>query len=465
MKLIEILKWINNLDLQTIPEILFCFLGILILSKIKFKNLKIKSYIYVFISMFLIVLIRHRLYTLTIPTIALLTLVFSMVFIKNNLIKSFNLTGILILVMVILENLLDIVLTILNYPPPLYNLLNVLMFLIGGTLLLLLISKIEIPYNNKFLAIFLIIATVVYYQLVYRALTTPNFPETPVILDYYDFDKLNLSESDIENIKSYFPEEYFDQEAYEHFQKMSLIKDSLKKVLSVIVMFAFIGIYLHLIVKLEREKFLDSYYDSLEKNYNEVRKFRHDYKNILITLNGLIKQNDLDGIKDFYYSITDEDKEIIFNKSFNLDRLSNIHIKYLKGFLFNKIREAEEKNVDVFLDISDYIENINIKNVDLIRILGIILDNAIEEVESLGQGKVSVVFLTTKTSKIIIVENNSRKNIQKLFELKKEGFSTKGSNRGLGLSILDEILSKYKNITHEIQIENNKFLHKLEIKD
>ena len=46
-------------------------------------------------------------------------------------------------------------------------------------------------------------------------------------------------------------------------------------------------------------------------------------------------------------------------------------------------------------------------------------------------------------------------NIEEIYEM---GFSTKGKNRGLGLSNVKEIISKYEDIILETDIETNNFI-------
>ena len=103
----EFLNWINNIDLQAIPQLLLCYFGVIILTKDKLNNLKLKNCFFIIFSSFLILFIRHRLESLKIPMITLLTIIFSMFFIKNNLVKSVNITSILILLLTFLDNLLD----------------------------------------------------------------------------------------------------------------------------------------------------------------------------------------------------------------------------------------------------------------------------------------------------------------------------------------------------------------------
>ncbi|MCG4723061.1 hypothetical protein L0M81_14090, partial [Alistipes putredinis] len=52
----------------------------------------------------------------------------------------------------------------------------------------------------------------------------------------------------------------------------------------------------------KRIKEIDEYNKKLEYATNEMKRFRHDYKNIMLSMCGHIESNDLDGLKKFFYS-------------------------------------------------------------------------------------------------------------------------------------------------------------------
>ena len=129
-----------------------------------------------------------------------------------------------------------------------------------------------------------------------------------------------------------------------------------------------------------------------------------------------------------------------------------------------KLLLAQEKNIDVFLDISEPIDSINMNKIDLTRVLGIFIDNAIEACSDIDCSQIKVSFVKRKSSIVIIIINsiNNKPNLHDLF---KKGFSTKGNNRGLGLYSVKELLDKTPNITLETEIEENNFIQILTIND
>ena len=123
---------------------------------------------------------------------------------------------------------------------------------------------------------------------------------------------------------------------------------------------------------------LKEYTDNLESLYMDMRKFRHDYINIISSMVGFIENKDIEGLKKHFdehiYPLNTE-----MNKNnYKLGLLKNILMPEIKGLLSAKIIRAQELGVDVVLEIVEPIDKINLDIIDLSRCLGIILDNAIE---------------------------------------------------------------------------------------
>jgi two-component system sensor histidine kinase AgrC len=203
------------------------------------------------------------------------------------------------------------------------------------------------------------------------------------------------------------------------------------------------------------------YVESMETQYKDIRKFRHDYQNILSSLDDYILCDDYDGLKEYYVKHIKPTSEIISKSNFKLDALGNIHIRELKSILVLKLISAQESEIDVSVEVKEVIKNIPVDPVILVRIMGILLDNAIEEIETLGSGLLSVALFEDETALQIIVKNTCREAIPRIHQLKKEGFSTKGEGRGLGLSNMADLINDCGNILSETIIEKEAFVQRL----
>ena len=62
-----------------------------------------------------------------------------------------------------------------------------------------------------------------------------------------------------------------------------------------------------------------------------------------------------------------------------------------------------------------------------------------------------------------VVQNTAREEMEPLQQLKKEGFSTRGEKRGLGLANVEEILQNEPDLLLETSFAENTFIQKLTI--
>lgn len=208
---------------------------------------------------------------------------------------------------------------------------------------------------------------------------------------------------------------------------------------------------------------LQEYTSNLESMYNDMRKFRHDYVNILSSMKGYIEHKDLNGLDEFFNKKILLISEDISKRNYKLELLQHIKVTELKGLLSSKVIRAQELGIDVFIDIMEPIEYINIDIIDLCRSIGILLDNAIEAALLCKSPSLKLGIINKKNSIVMLIINSCLKENPPIYKMFESGFSTKGSNRGLGLSNLKEIVSNYKNISIDTSIENEEFIQNLQI--
>jgi two-component system sensor histidine kinase AgrC len=213
--------------------------------------------------------------------------------------------------------------------------------------------------------------------------------------------------------------------------------------------------------KLEKKQLelhqLASYTDNLEIIYNDMRKMRHDYMNVLASMIGYMKDRDLDALIEYYNNhvmkFTDKMKEA----DLRLGRLSYVKQSELKGLIALKVIQAQERNIQVNVDVVEDISFTGMDMIDLCRVVGILLDNAIEGADETEEPLVELGLINKVNSRLIVITNTCKKPEVSIYTLYKQGFSTKGEDRGLGLSNLKEIISKYPNISQETIIKEGMF--------
>ena len=214
--------------------------------------------------------------------------------------------------------------------------------------------------------------------------------------------------------------------------------------------------------KLEQQK---KYILSLEKNNNEIRKFKHDFNNIILGLDGYINNDDFnkEKLKKYFNSTI-----MNFNNNIELNdiiiaKLNSIKVSSLKSLITNKVLMAQNNNIDVDINIQGEINDFHTDEMQLSRILGILLDNAIEaSLEVPDDKKIEVNIIQIDKTTDIQISNTFNNTGTPISDFNKERFSTKGTNRGLGLSSAHEIANKL-NILLNTEIDGNTFIQNLSI--
>lgn len=211
---------------------------------------------------------------------------------------------------------------------------------------------------------------------------------------------------------------------------------------------------------------IEAYYEytlRIESINNEMRKFRHDYVNILTTLSDYIREDDMPGLRKYFDEHIVPMKDKLKTRSIKMNGIEKLKVREIKGLITTKIIQAQEKRIPISIEVPDEIDRIDMNTVELSRIIGIIVDNAIEASENLEEPLINIAFIDNEESVTFIVMNKCSEDIPKIHELFEQGFSTKGDNRVLGLSTLKELTDSNENVLLDTVIENGYFVQKVEI--
>ncbi len=208
---------------------------------------------------------------------------------------------------------------------------------------------------------------------------------------------------------------------------------------------------------------LQDYTHNLEVMYNGLRSFKHDYVNILLSLSGYIENRDVDELRKFFETKIFPTKNLIDQGDFKLNQLGNIGVLEIKSLLSAKMIYAHESGIDVTIDIPDKVNSLLMDTVDLARILGIFLDNAIEAALETEQPQIGLNILQNQNGVSIIISNRFRDNGVVLHKLKQKGFSTKTGHQGIGLSNAQKIIGSYDNVLLETTMQCGCFMQHMEL--
>lgn len=138
------------------------------------------------------------------------------------------------------------------------------------------------------------------------------------------------------------------------------------------------------IAQIEEEKnqhieLLEEYNSYIEEMYQSVKSFKHDYNNMLISLEGSIQTEELDTIKKVYYSIVEQMETSIDRPlSINLEDFASVESFDLRTLLALRFYEANQKGIKTSIDISSHWKSRYVHSSDILVITSTIISLAIE---------------------------------------------------------------------------------------
>ncbi|AWK52487.1 histidine kinase [Clostridium beijerinckii] len=213
---------------------------------------------------------------------------------------------------------------------------------------------------------------------------------------------------------------------------------------------------LELSEKEKKIKELTLYIETIEELVEKYREFKHDYKNIVlgIGIDNLSENNLLDKLN----------REMVGDKSYDAFlNLKDINYIPLKSILSYYIMLSIKKDVKVSLITIGEIKECNISEVEFSRVMGIILENALEETLKNDNKKLEIYVEAIDNNLNITVANTFKKEELNMDKIYNKGYSTKGKNRGLGLYIIKSIIDKNSNMTLDTFINEGMFTQDLYI--
>ena len=212
---------------------------------------------------------------------------------------------------------------------------------------------------------------------------------------------------------------------------------------------------------LEQEK---TYNKTLQILHDNIRAFKHDFANILSGIGGYVETDDMKGLKSYYKQLLQDCEQVS-----NLESLSPelINSPSVYSVLANKYYRADSLGIKINLDSFIDFKNLNMGIYEFTRILGILMDNAIEAASECDNKLVNVIIRNDNKQhrQLLRIENTYKdKNID-LDKISEKGYSTKPNNTGLGLWEVDRIIKKHKNLARFTTKNNEFFIQQLEIYD
>ncbi|MCL2559201.1 MAG: GHKL domain-containing protein [Turicibacter sp.] len=205
--------------------------------------------------------------------------------------------------------------------------------------------------------------------------------------------------------------------------------------------------------------------------HEQLRVFNHGQNELLAALCGAIES----GNKSVIYEMLEQygtkvkdvsKREVEFPV---ISQFKSSQLMPLRFFLLSKADAAIKEGIRFTTEVSEEIQEVRIPVLDLIDILGIWLNNAIEEAVLTEDKWVHTSFILEKdqngmeTLEIRVTNSCRQMADASLDAINRKGVSTKGEGRGRGLAIVEELVSKHEEVYISTRVFDGKFMQLLEI--
>ena len=250
---------------------------------------------------------------------------------------------------------------------------------------------------------------------------------------------------------------------HEHFYSFSSILATIVFICLLLILFAMNAnkVQVEREIALNQKKFeqlyLQNYTDEIVSLYNEIRGFRHDYAGMMVSMQTAIDSKDLQEIDRIYNEVFVKANHKLRSDKYTYFDLNNLEDSALRSVIAQSIANARVHNIEYTLEVKDIISPLSMELLDLVRVMSILLNNAVEGALESYRKQMEVAVIKLESEILIIIQNSRKNRSIKPEEIFNIGYSTKGINRGIGLNNVKEILEKYDDVILETEIDDERF--------
>ncbi len=189
----------------------------------------------------------------------------------------------------------------------------------------------------------------------------------------------------------------------------------------------------------------ENYNSTLSYLYDNVKAFKHDFDNMVFIIGGYIENNDINGLKTYYKNLEKDCERVNGLALLNPELINNSGIYNL---LMSKYKKANDYNVEIHLEYFFDLQKLKMPIYEFSRILGILLDNALEAAKESNEKQINILFRDSQrnSTQIITIENsynNKDVDTSLIFE---KGKTSKPNHTGMGLWEVNQILKRNNNV-------------------
>ncbi|MBQ9744784.1 MAG: GHKL domain-containing protein [Clostridia bacterium] len=187
----------------------------------------------------------------------------------------------------------------------------------------------------------------------------------------------------------------------------------------------------------EKIAFEEARHNDAAAIWSNIRKVQHDMKQHITVISGYLEENKIEGCKEYLNEL--------LPKAGNIGNLITSDNKALDYLINSKLAPLKDTKIIISGSIGDLSD---IKEFDLVCLIGNVLDNAIEALEKIKDPKdkrIELLFVRQNSNRIIICKNSVCSSV---LTTNKELKTTKKSKdaHGYGTKIVAKIVSDYHGI-------------------
>ena len=191
----------------------------------------------------------------------------------------------------------------------------------------------------------------------------------------------------------------------------------------------------------------------INKHYNEIRRERHDTRNMLLSVQGYIRDHkDKEAEKLLATFLQNDTVEKHYGEIDNA--LDKIKISGLHNLIKEKAYKIVEKGIPFSFEVNAEIDKLPGSEIKTARIIGILMDNAIEA--TFKQAKPYIQFALLKHSPEVyelVIANSIEQKLNINTALKFE-HSTKEGHQGIGLSNVTQLVENDDHYSFSAEVKD-----------
>ena len=212
----------------------------------------------------------------------------------------------------------------------------------------------------------------------------------------------------------------------------------------------------------EANKQMLNYVTKYEKIITDQGKANHEFKNQLMVIRGYAQMDRHDKLLEYLDSIVKDIKNT--HSSYLISQLNKFPDGGIKGLLYYKLSIMDDNKIKYEINVEPGVKtklnslDTNMYN-NITKILGVILDNAIDASKK-SRNKEVTIFVTKDKNTVTFNINNTYKGNINLSKIK-PGYTTKGAGHGYGLRLVNDIINENSKLKIEKAADDDYYIVKL----